>query len=860
MSTTTDKQPDISNVSMDSKDEKKKSFAEKAKDSIKQGVEKAKDIGDKAKVVGEKAKEKAKETTEKMRGKAIDTFKMFTDPSDEQQQMPYTIFLGKLMELADIFFLCVYAPLLRALKDKAIDYKGENQEKYEASIQNVIDNIEKTTNVDASSMDQLSGFKDKSIGSLINGIKDIKNLDDKIVNEKFENKIGILRAAVRGQALLAGILIPIYRRMFFLPLYLYVKAVLMFMKLYMNMFKCALDMFLDGAIVASMADELNKISQISNPDAEPVTPEMMKILVKNKLGQTKNLMDILDTLFSTLSNKTGDMMYSFLNERLDTAIGKLQDNCDTGDLPPMDIGTMFTLPNINMDKFDMSNLTGSMKTNISKFLTPNKVKGVISPVPDLLQVIYGKKINADANGNILSNNGKIVGKKKNILKDSTGTITGQEQTYIDISDAYIQSLETREKEDEAEGINTNGKNVDGSGNPVPIEKKSESLKDKMINFGKNRLIKYTQGKKEEVKEKVTKESIDEIKSFISKLKVDDAGKVYDETNEYVGQIRKVIENDGNKIVGMIVPMMKDSAGKLVQLKEKMKVDELEGVIRDQYDDIIGKVQYAVNNEAGELLGETQTIIEDIAGNLYDIDKGEVINKAGDIIAEVNDVVRDKAGEILEYVDKETVKDATGKVIGKVDTIYRDAEGALKELDVKLTINEANQVVDDIGNVVGDVVKRIKDDTGKVIQYIDKGELKDAAENVIGSVQTVVKDTTGNIVKLNGEIVAKMSGDAITKLEGVKETIQGVGKDMEDTIGNVDEAKDIAKGVGSAVKDTAEDAAEDVIEGVGEVAKGVGSVAKDIASDAVKGIDKGKIARMTAQNAAGFLGKMVGDLL
>ena len=752
------------------------------------------------------------------------------------------------MELADIFFLCVYAPLLRALKDKAIDYKGENQEKYEASIQNVIDNIEKTTNVDASSMDQLSGFKDKSIGSLINGMKDIKNLDDKIVNEKFENKIGILRAAVRGQALLAGILIPIYRRMFFLPLYLYVKAVLMFMKLYMNMFKCALDMFLDGAIVASMADELNKISQISNPDAEPVTPEMMKILVKNKLGQTKNLMDILDTLFSTLSNKTGDMMYSFLNERLDTAIGKLQDNCDTGDLPPMDIGTMFTLPNLNMDKLNMSNLTGSMRSNISKFLTPNKVKGVISPVPDLLQVIYGKKFNADANGNILSNDGKVVGKKKNILKDNTGTITGQEQSYIDISNAYIQSLETREKEDEAEGINTNQKNVDGSGNPVLIEKKSETLKSKMIKFGGMNLIKYLNEKREDG-------DLD-----ISKLKVDDAGKVYDEANEYVGQLRKVIENDGNKIVGIIVPMMKDSAGKLVQLKEKMKVDEIEGVIRDQYDDIIGKVQYAVNNEAGELLGETQTIIEDIAGNLYDIDKGEVMNKAGDIIAEVNDVVRDKAGEILEYVDKETVKDATGKVIGKVDTVYRDAEGALKELDVKLTINEANQVVDDIGNVVGDVVKRIKDDTGKVIQYIDKGELKDAAENVMGSVQTVVKDTTGNIVKLNGEIVAKMSGDAITKLEGVKETIQEVGKDMEDTIGNMDEAKDVAKGVGSAVKDTVEDAAEDVVEGVGEVAKGVGSAVKDIAGDAVKGIDKGKIARMTAQNAAGFLGKVVGDLL
>jgi hypothetical protein len=55
---------------------------------------------------------------------------------------------------------------------------------------------------------------------------------------------------------------------------------------------------------------------------------------------------------------------------------------------------------------------------------------------------------------------------------------------------------------------------------------------------------------------------------ISKLKVDDAGKVYNEANEYVGQMRKVIENDGNKIVGIIVPMMKDSAGKLVQLKEK----------------------------------------------------------------------------------------------------------------------------------------------------------------------------------------------------------------------------------------------------------------------------------------------------
>ncbi|CAM1510612.1 Fc.00g009470.m01.CDS01 [Cosmosporella sp. VM-42] len=210
-------------------------------------------------------------------------------------------------------------------------------------------------------------------------------------------------------------------------------------------------------------------------------------------------------------------------------------------------------------------------------------------------------------------------------------------------------------------------------------------------------------------------------------------------------------------------------------------------------------EQAPEAEVPEEAKDVEEKAEDISEGLAAL-KGCKINKAGNVIDEDGDVIGNIVdGDQKALVGKRVnargeVEDDDGNVIGKVEPLAEEPTDEVKEAEEEAEkqipkglaalkgcrVNKAGNLVDDDGDIVGNIVEGDKKDlVGK--RANGRGEIEDDDGNVIGKVEPLAEevpvdlsflkglkvDKDGKLRADDGEVVGRVAEGDLKKLVGKK---------------------------------------------------------------------------------------------
>jgi len=390
-----------------------------------------------------------------------------------------------------------------------------------------------------------------------------------------------------------------------------------------------------------------------------------------------------------------------------------------------------------------------------------------------LEKLAGKQgFNVDAEGNLVGENGTIIGKvdllpvkelpipesvKERVLNAAVPEGASQLGSKLEGSKADLAS-QAPDADDAKEGVEEGKEGLEGAVDGA--EEKAEGAVDG------EEAKETAEGAEEEAESNIPPVSI------LDGMKVNKAGKVVDRDGNPIGQL---IEGDAKKLAG--------------------KKCDKEGKIWNDAGKVIGRAEPLPEVEENEAAP-----FEDFPGAL--VDKSGKIMYEGEVIGQVVE------GDVKKMVGKTVdadgdILDKNGNVIGKAERTEEEPEPEPEGPDYSVLadkkINKAGNVVDDSGRVVGRVIQGVLknmigrrcdkngdvwNDNGKVmgkcepIPDAEKEELKEPAPFEDFPDATVERN--GDVI-FEGEVIGKViEGDA-KKLHGKKVDADG---DIVDRYGNV----------------------------------------------------------------------------
>lgn len=224
-------------------------------------------------------------------------------------------------------------------------------------------------------------------------------------------------------------------------------------------------------------------------------------------------------------------------------------------------------------------------------------------------------------------------------------------------------------------------------------------------------------------------------------------------------------------------VVRDAAGNVVgRVVDGKVIDELGNVIGTYSD---GK---AIGLDGKELGRVEHDVALDAQGRVIDMTRSQ-IQQAPTPTATERLAVRDAEGRVVGWVEGDQVVDSKGNVIGQ----YQD--GRATGLDGEELGQVTRVMVDDNGQVVGEMGEIVRGADGKVLGIIRDGKLVDAQGRVLGTVKDgVVVDADGNIIgkveqavldadgrpmadtvrvvrDADGNIIGTVMGDAVVDSQG-----------------------------------------------------------------------------------------------
>ncbi|KAH6637916.1 hypothetical protein C7974DRAFT_462288 [Boeremia exigua] len=365
---------------------------------------------------------------------------------------------------------------------------------------------------------------------------------------------------------------------------------------------------------------------------------------------------------------------------------------------------------------------------------------------------------------------------KDDIKDTTdGAKDDIEDKAADIEDELpgVEALEGLEVNSEGEVLNDDGDVVgqvgeDFEGDVKDLKGLTVNEKGEVVDSEGNVLgsVELAEGAAEKLKESA-KDALD-IR-ILDGLKVNKKGKVLDADGEEVGEL-----SEGD---------VKACAGKTIN--EKGEVLDKEGKPIGKVQVVAGEAAFEAQKELKERLGEVEPEMEEVEV-IPELDtlEGLKVNKKGQVLDEDGEPIGElEEGDLKECAGKKInekgeVVDKDGKVLGKVKTLPKiieqqveqaedaaeDAEDAAEDAQDAaedavegaedaaenarpplsildgLTVNKSGKLIDDNGNVVGELTEGDAKKLSKSgITSDAEGQFWDNKGNVIGRAQTVPQE-------------------------------------------------------------------------------------------------------------------------
>lgn len=398
-----------------------------------------------------------------------------------------------------------------------------------------------------------------------------------------------------------------------------------------------------------------------------------------------------------------------------------------------------------------------------------KAIGKLQDDVDLKSLVGKQGVNVDDEGNLVGENGTIIGKVDLLPVDQ---LPIPESVREQIRNAAVpegaSQLGSKLGEKADLGSKAEGSKADLESQVPEGQDAKEGLEE-----GKDGVEEITDETKEtgEGVEEETESNIPPV-SILEGLKVNKAGKIVDKEGNPVGQL---VEGDAKKLAG--------------------KKCDKEGKIYNDTGKVIGRAEPLPEIEENE-----SAPFEDFPGAI--VEKSGKITFEGQVIGEV--VEGDVKKMIGKIVDEDgDILDKNGNVIGKAERTEEEPEPVEEGPDYSVLfdkkVNKLGNVTDDSGRVVGRIIQGVlknmigrrcdKDgaiwgDSGKKIGQAEpipdseKEELKEPAPFEDFPDATV--ESNGDVVH-NGEVIGKViEGDA-KKLKGKKVDADG---DILSASGNV----------------------------------------------------------------------------
>jgi hypothetical protein len=244
---------------------------------------------------------------------------------DKNKMMPMAIYSLKLIETADLFFNCIFAPFIRVVKDNLLELKNENNTEYNRYIYQVITNIKEKAKIEDEKPRENDTEMEKKAKMIINGMNELKNMKNSQITSAVETGIGILKKIVKIQAILYTMILPIQIKFSMYPLYIMAKLMIVFLKFYVSIFKMIITQITSKDLPVTFIEDMREMFNIT--DNKPLTKELLREKLESKLSMITGMIDVIDVVSKMLIERSSDELVKIINDQFDIALNNLRDKC-----------------------------------------------------------------------------------------------------------------------------------------------------------------------------------------------------------------------------------------------------------------------------------------------------------------------------------------------------------------------------------------------------------------------------------------------------------------------------------------------------------------------------------------------------
>ena len=244
---------------------------------------------------------------------------------DKNKMMPMAIYSLKLIETADLFFNCIFAPFIRVVKDNLLELKNENNTEYNRYIYQVITNIKEKAKIEDEKPREKDTEMEKKAKMVINGLNELKNMKNSQITSAVETGIGILNKIVKIQAILYTMILPIQIKFGMYPLYIMAKLMVLFLKLYVSIFKMIIKQITSQELPATFIEDMKNMFNIK--ENKPLTKEILREKLENKLAMVTGMIEVIDIVSKMLIERSTDELVKIINDQFEFALIKLRNKC-----------------------------------------------------------------------------------------------------------------------------------------------------------------------------------------------------------------------------------------------------------------------------------------------------------------------------------------------------------------------------------------------------------------------------------------------------------------------------------------------------------------------------------------------------
>ena len=242
----------------------------------------------------------------------------------KEPKLPIAIYASKLIETADLFFYCIFAPFMRILKDNILDLKNKNSEQFNQYIYQVITSLKEKANIEDETPYDDDSLREKKAKMIINGLNKLKEMKNQQISSYVESGISVLKLLVRLQATLFTMLIPMNTKIMLYPLYGMAKLMVLYLKAYVGIVNIVLKQLVKSDLSADVVNELMELGEMNTKD---YTKETLQEMITDKMSMVNGMIDVLDIVSQMLIERSPDKLFEMLSERFTYALEQMKLNC-----------------------------------------------------------------------------------------------------------------------------------------------------------------------------------------------------------------------------------------------------------------------------------------------------------------------------------------------------------------------------------------------------------------------------------------------------------------------------------------------------------------------------------------------------